>query len=89
MEFERSSDEHIEHYWEEVKILISEMDYDWREIYVTDCSILGDFFYFVDRDEYEKKAWTKIKNNLYKRYGIKADLEDRVWVVAEKIRYGQ
>tara|TARA_Y100000593_G_scaffold42861_1_gene82057 strand:- start:26744 stop:27007 length:264 start_codon:yes stop_codon:yes gene_type:complete len=84
MKFEFSSDERVEHYLEEVQILIAEMGYEMEEVLVSDDSMVIDFYPFKNDDE----EWNEVKNNLKKRYGIDACLEDKIWEVAERMRYG-
>lgn len=82
MEFEFAPDEKIEHYQPEVDILLTEMGFDPREVLVTDESELQDFYW--DDDE----EWEDLKSNMFKRYGLRIECRERIWKVAERMKYG-
>ncbi len=84
MEFEMSPDEKIEHYYDEVCIVLTEMDFDPNEVLVTDESELWDFF--PDEDDPD---WLSFQSNMFKRYGLRVSKKDRIWKLAERVKYGK
>jgi hypothetical protein len=84
MKFEKFPDEKIEHYWDEVCILLEEMGFHPDEVLVTDESELIEFFMIDDEED-----WIQLKKTLEWRYNVKVKYEDRIWKVAENMRYAE
>ena len=86
MEFEFAPDEKVEHYYDEVCIVLTEMGFNPDEVLVTDDSNIGDFFMQCDDDDCE---WKDFESSVFKRYGLRIDRSKRVWRLAERIKYGK
>ena len=78
-----TSDEMIEHYWEDVMVLLLELSLDPWTLKLHDDSLVCDFI-----EEEEEYLFDEANINIYKRYGVKIHLEDKIWQAAERIKLG-
>ena len=83
MNFKHTSNEMIEHYWEDVMVLMLELSEDPWMVDLHDDSLICDFI----RDGNEQ-ILDEANINIEKRYGVKVHLEDKIWQAAERIKFG-
>ena len=83
MNFKHTSNEMIEHYWEDVMILMLELSEDPWMVDLHDDSLIPDFI--IDGNE---EILNEANDNIKKRYGVKVHLEDKIWQAAERIKFG-
>ena len=83
MNFKHTSNEMIEHYWEDVMILMLELSEDPWMVDLHDDSLISDFI--IDGNE---QILDEANINIEKRYGVKVHLEDKIWQAAERIKFG-
>ena len=83
MNFKHTSNEMIEHYWEDVMILMLELSVDPWMVDLYDDSLISDFI--IDGNE---EILNEANDNIKKRYGVKGHLEDKIWQAAERIKLG-
>ena len=83
MNFKHTSNEMIEHYWEDVMILMLELSEDPWMVDLHDDSLISDFI--IDGNE---EILNEANDNIKKRYGVKVHLEDKIWQAAERIKLG-
>ena len=83
MNFKHTSNEMIEHYWEDVMILMLELSEDPWMVDLHDDSLISDFI--IDGNE---EILNEANDNIKKRYGVKVHLEDKIWQAAERIKFG-
>jgi len=86
MNFKYTSNEMVEHYWEDIMVLmleLSEPPHDPWMIDLHDDSLICDII--IDGNE---RILDEANINIKKRYGVKVHLEDKIWQAAERIKFG-
>tara|TARA_R100001509_G_scaffold16727_2_gene8425 strand:+ start:483 stop:743 length:261 start_codon:yes stop_codon:yes gene_type:complete len=79
----RPCDEKIEHYWEDVMLVMLEMGQDPWCNPPHDDSLVSEYFYSIDSVKYQK-----FKKHIYLMYRVKTSFDERIWRLAERVRLG-
>ena len=79
----RPCDEKIEHYWEDVMLVMLEMGQDPWCHPPHDESLVSDYF-----NNDEEKKYEKFVKHVYLMYRVKVQFKERIWRLAERIKLG-